>query len=81
LQLVRRFGGGLQVKLQQKLVSVLAWISLGYGLGLSDQSFVLHYPWGEMRRPLFGYLAKGLLPEEFSVKVKMLGGRLRPVVG
>jgi hypothetical protein len=27
------------------------------GFGLSDQLFVMHYPWGKVRYPLFGYIA------------------------
>jgi hypothetical protein len=34
-----------------------------------------------VRYPLFGYLAEGLLPERFSVKVKVLRGWLWPMVG
>jgi hypothetical protein len=40
----------------------ISWL----GFGTSDQSFVMHYPWGLMRYFLVGYLAWGLLPEEFS---------------
>jgi hypothetical protein len=57
LQLVRRFGGGLQVQLQQQQVSVFGLDISWLGFGTSDQSFVLRYPWGEMRCSLFGYLA------------------------
>ena len=69
----------LQQKQQQDLSFGLniSWL----GFGTSDQYFVFLYPWGEMCYSLFGYLAQGLLPEEFSVKVKVLGGRLRPMVG
>jgi hypothetical protein len=31
----------------------ISWL----GFGLSDQLFVMRYPWGEMRCSLFGYLA------------------------
>jgi hypothetical protein len=55
----------------------ISWL----GFGTSDQLFVMRYPWGLMRYFLFGYLAQGFLPEEFSVKVKVLGGTLRPMVG
>jgi hypothetical protein len=41
----------------------------------------MRYHWGLMRYSFFGYLAYGFLPKEFSVKVKVLGGRLRPMVG
>jgi hypothetical protein len=41
---------------QQQVLSIglnISWL----GFGLSDQSFVMRYPWGMMRYPLFGYLA------------------------
>jgi hypothetical protein len=41
---------------QQQVLSIglnISWL----GFGLSDQSFVMRYPWGKMRYPLFGYLA------------------------
>jgi hypothetical protein len=57
LQLVRRFGGGLQVQLQQQQVSVFGLDISWLGFGLSDQLFVMRYPWGLMRYSLFGYLA------------------------
>jgi hypothetical protein len=60
---VRRFGGGLQVQLQQQLVLNIGLNISSLGFGTSDQSFVMRYPWGLMRYSLFGYLAYGLLPE------------------
>jgi hypothetical protein len=78
---MRTCGGGLQVQVQQQLFSVLAWTIYWQGFGLSDHLFVMRYPWGKVHYPLFGYLAQGLLPEEFSVKVKVIRGRLRPMVG
>jgi hypothetical protein len=57
LQLVHRFGGGLQVQLQQQQVSVFGLDISWLGFGLSDQSFVMRYPWGLMHYSLFGYLA------------------------
>jgi hypothetical protein len=57
VQLVRRFGGGLQVQLQQQQFSVFGLDISWLGFGLSDQPFVMRYPWGEMRCSLFGYLA------------------------
>ena len=76
-QVWRRVAGAAVVAASFSIGLDISWL----GFGTSDQSFVLRYPWGEMRCSLFGYLAQGLLPEEFSVKVKVLGGRLRPVVG
>jgi hypothetical protein len=74
--------------LEEELVQLQQQQDLSFGLniswlgfGTSDQSFVMCYPWGLMHYSLFGYLAYGLLSEEFSVKVKVLGGRLRPMVG
>ena len=55
----------------------ISWL----GFGLSDQLFVMCCPWGLMCYSLFGYLAQGFLLEEFSIKVKVLGGRLQPMVG
>ena len=55
--LVRMCGGELQVKLLQQPVSMLAWTISWLGFGLSDQPFVMRYPWGKVRYPLFGYLA------------------------
>ena len=40
----------------------ISWL----GFGTSDQSFVMRYFWGLMHYCFFGYLAYGLLPEEFS---------------
>ena len=54
---MRMFGGGLQVQLQQQQVSVFGLDISWLGFGLSDQLFVMRYPWGEMRCSLFGYLA------------------------
>jgi len=54
---VRRFGGGLQVQLQQQLVLSIGLNISWLGFGLSDQLFVMRYPWGLMRYSLFGYLA------------------------
>ena len=54
---MRTCGGELQVQLLQLAVSVLAWNISCLGFGLSDQLFVMHYPWGKVRYALFGYLA------------------------
>jgi hypothetical protein len=32
-------------------------LSLGYGLDYLINSCLVHYPWGKVRYPLFGYLA------------------------
>jgi hypothetical protein len=55
--MLRKFGGGLQVQLQQQQVSVFGLDISWLGFGLSDQIFVMRYPWGEMLYSLFGYLA------------------------
>jgi hypothetical protein len=69
----------VQLQQQQDLIFGLniSWL----GFGTSNQSFVMRYPWGLMCYSVFGYLAYGFLPEEFSVKVKVLGGRHWPMVG
>jgi hypothetical protein len=54
---VRRFGGGLQVQLQQQQVLSIGLNISWLGFGTSDQPFVMRYPWGLMRYSLFGYLA------------------------
>jgi hypothetical protein len=36
---------------------ILAWNISWLGFGLSDQLLLVHYPWGKVRYPLFGYLA------------------------
>ena len=53
----------VQLQQQQVLSFVLniSWL----GFGTSDHLFVMRYPSGLMRYSLFGYLAQGLLPEEF----------------
>jgi hypothetical protein len=55
--LVRRFGGELQVQLQQQQVFSIGLNISWLGFGLSDQSFVMRYPWGKVHYSLFGYLA------------------------
>ena len=55
--LVHTCGGELQGQLLQLVVWVLACTVSWLGFGLSDQLFVMHYPWGKVRYPLFGYLA------------------------
>jgi hypothetical protein len=35
----------------------LAWTISWLGFGLSDHLLLVHYPWGKVRYPLFGYLA------------------------
>jgi hypothetical protein len=57
VQLVRRFGGGLQVQLQQQQVSVFCFDISWVVFGLSHHLFVMRYPWGLMHYSLFGYLA------------------------
>jgi hypothetical protein len=52
-QFLCRFGGELPLQLLQLAVT----------FGLSDQPLLMHYPWGKVRYPLFGYLAQGLLLE------------------
>jgi hypothetical protein len=37
--------------------SRLSWTISWLGFGLSDQLLLVHYPWGKVRYPLFGYLA------------------------
>jgi hypothetical protein len=54
-QFVRRFGGELSLQLLQ--LADHAWTISWLGFGLSDQLLLVHYPWGKVCYPLFGYLA------------------------
>jgi hypothetical protein len=54
------------VQLQQQQVSVFGLDISWLGFGLSDQLFVMRYPWGEMRCSLFwlsslGFASGGIL--------------------
>jgi hypothetical protein len=37
--------------------SRLAWTISWLGFGLSDHLLLVHYPWGKVCYPLFGYIA------------------------
>ena len=39
------------------------WNISQLGFGTYDQLVLVRYPWGNVRYPLFGYLAQGFLPE------------------
>jgi hypothetical protein len=51
-QFLRSFGGELSLQLLQ-----LAWTISWLGFGLSNHPLLVRYPWGNVRYPLFGYLA------------------------
>jgi hypothetical protein len=76
-QVWRRVVGATVVASSYVFASNISWI----GFGLSDHILLVRYPWGKVCYPLFGYLAYSLLPECFSIKVKVLGGWLQPLVG
>ena len=52
-QVWRRVAGAAATAASFSIGLNISWL----GFGTSDQSFVLRYPWGEMRCSLFGYLA------------------------
>ena len=52
-QVWRRVVGAVAATTSFSMGLNISWL----GFGTSDQSFVLRYPWGEMRCSLFGYLA------------------------
>jgi hypothetical protein len=54
---VHRFGGELLVQLQQQQVFNIGLNISWQGFGLSDQLFVMRYPWGKVCYSLFVYLA------------------------
>jgi hypothetical protein len=60
-QVWRRVAGAAAAAASFSIGLNISWL----GFGLSDQLFVMRYPWGLIRYSLFGYLAQGLLPEEF----------------
>jgi hypothetical protein len=62
VQVWRRVAGAAAAAASFSIGLDISWL----GFGTSDQSFVMRYPWGLMCYSLFGYLAQGLLSEEFS---------------
>jgi hypothetical protein len=56
-QLVHKSGEELSLQLLQLADTLWLGLSLGYGLDYLISSFLVRYPWGKVRYPLFVYLA------------------------